>query len=80
MIDEVTLKEPIFLTRKTVADLCGISVRQVDRIRAKNLLQEEKYRCGNVVLFTADSVEDLQEYFDKKDWYRQGGENYEVED
>ncbi len=79
MNDEVILDEPqVFLTRKKVSEILGVSVRTVDRIKERGLLRTKDW-VGNVQLFSAEQVRDLQEYFARKEWYRDGGEADEAE-
>ena len=77
MNDEVTLKEPILYTKKRVAALLNVSERTISRIQEKGLLRP-KEKVGNVILFTPDSVQDLFEFFQRKEWYRAGGESDEA--
>ncbi len=79
MNEEVMLGEPrVYYTTHTVAKLLKVTPRSVQRMRNKGLLETEAV-IGNSRVYTAASVSDLLDYFQRRQWYRSGGESDGVE-
>ena len=73
MNDEVILEEPrVYYTTQTVAKLLNVTPRSVQRLRERGLLRTET-KIGRSRLYTADSVKDLVDFFQRKQWYQGAG-------
>ena len=56
------------MTRYHVARALGVSLSSVDRMRNRGVL-ETSGRIGNVVIFDGDSVSQVRDFLEMRDWF-----------